>query len=71
MDEDAFEPDRKVVEVLKDGERIAVIYPAEKGIRMVSKRFPYIPENPEKVKEVIDIDCNEFPTAILINLIRR
>ena len=63
---------RKVVEVWKDGEFKATIYPTEKGIKVVSKYFPLEPNRPEKVKEErVEVDCNGLLTTILIDLVPR
>ena len=63
---------RKVVEVWRGGAFQATIYPTEKGIKVVSKHFPLEPNKPEKVKEErVEVDCNGFLTAVLINLVPR
>ena len=69
MIEHSSKPDVKIFEVWDNEKFMATIYPTETGIKVISKHIPYIPENPEEVKKAIEIDCREFPTAILINLI--
>jgi len=65
-----IDTDTKILEVWRNGRLMATIYPTEDGIKLVStKDILYVPGRPEKSREVTEVDCNEFPTAILINLI--
>jgi len=68
MAEHLRKPGTKIFEVWNNGEFMAAIYPTEKGIKVVSKHLPYVPENPEEARKAIEIDCKEFPTSILIDL---
>jgi hypothetical protein len=58
-------PGVETFEMWDKGRFMAVIYPTETGVKIVSK---YLPLNPEEALNSIKIDCNEFPTAISVNL---
>lgn len=70
MAEHLHKPGQKIIEVWKDGERMAAVYPTKKGIKVVSKCFPFLPNKLQQVsREVVEIDCSVFPTSVLINII--